>query len=53
MASRIKPDLAEAHYYLGLAYLFSGDTGSALDEYKILEGLDPEMANILYNRINK
>jgi len=50
-AIRIKPDLAEAHYKLGIAYLIKGDRGSALEEYKILKVLDPESAKKLFNLI--
>jgi tetratricopeptide (TPR) repeat protein len=52
-AIRIKPDDAVTHYNLGLTYLDLGDSGSALDEYKILKGLDQELANKLFNLIYK
>ena len=52
-AIRINPNDAMVHYFLGLAYLLSGDTGSAHDEYEILKELDSKIANKLYNRINK
>ena len=52
-AVRIKPDDADAHSNLGNAYLLSGDKGSALEEYKILKTLDAELANKLFNLINK
>jgi hypothetical protein len=42
-----------AHYNLGLAYLITGDKGSALEEYKILKTLNAELANKLFNLINK
>jgi len=50
-AIRIKPDIAEAHYNLGVIYLVLNDRGSALEQYKILKTLDPEMANQLFNLI--
>jgi tetratricopeptide (TPR) repeat protein len=50
-AIRIKPDYAEAHLILGLAYIITGDKGSALDEYKILKEIDKELANKLFNAI--
>jgi tetratricopeptide (TPR) repeat protein len=53
MAIIITPDFAEAHYNLGVAYLETGDKGSALEEYKILKTLDVELANKLFKRINK
>jgi len=52
-AIRIKPDFAEAHYALGGTYFFLNDRGSALEEYKILKDLDPELANELFNLIYK
>lgn len=39
------------HYYLGLVYLGLTDRDSALEEYKILKDLDPELANDLFNLI--
>lgn len=50
-AIRINPDYAEAHYSLGVAYLLIRDRDSALDEYKILEGLDIDLANKLSDLI--
>jgi len=50
---RIKPDDADAHSNLGSAYFLTGDKGSALEEYKILKTLDAELANKLFNLINK
>ena len=52
-AVKIKPDYAEAHCNLGYAYLAIGDKNSALTEYNILKTLDTQMANNLFNRINK
>ncbi len=52
-AIRIKPDYAEAHYNLGIAYLRADDKGLALEEYKILKILDAEQANTLFNLIYK
>jgi tetratricopeptide (TPR) repeat protein len=50
-AIRIKPDFVIAHFYLGLAYLELRDKNSALEEYKILKGLDRGYANDLENMI--
>ena len=50
-AIRFKPDDAEAHYILVIVYLQLNDRGSALEEYKILKTLNPEMANKLFNLI--
>ncbi|MGQ9746809.1 MAG: trypsin-like peptidase domain-containing protein [Candidatus Caldatribacteriaceae bacterium] len=44
-------DDAEAHYNLGVAYLLLNDRDSALEQYKILKNLDPEMADELFNLI--
>jgi len=52
-AIRIKPDYVLAHSCLGLAYLKIGNKGMALEEYKILKDLDPELAEELFNLINK
>ncbi|MFA5292379.1 MAG: tetratricopeptide repeat protein [Phycisphaerae bacterium] len=52
-AIRIKPDYAKAHNMLGVTYFAIGDNGAALEEYKILKTLDAELANKLFNLINK
>jgi len=52
-AIRINPDYVEAHYNLGLAYVLLNDRGSALKQYKILENLDTELANELFNFMYK
>jgi len=52
-AIRIEPDFAKAHVDLHRLYSIMKDRGSALEEYKILNFLDPEMANKLFNRIYK
>lgn len=50
---RIAPDDARAHLNLGGVYLIMKDKESALEEYKILQGLDKEMANKLFKLIYK
>jgi tetratricopeptide (TPR) repeat protein len=50
-AIRIDPDYASAHYNLGMALLHTGDKAAALDEYKILQDLDKQSANQLFNQI--
>jgi tetratricopeptide (TPR) repeat protein len=50
-AIRLKPSLAEAHLNLGMSYLKLGNKGSAIEEYKILRGLNQELANKLFNLI--
>jgi Flp pilus assembly protein TadD len=52
-ALRIKRDYAEAHVNLGLAYLTIGNKILALEEYKILEKINPNLANILHQKILK
>ena len=44
-AINIKPNYAKAHFGLGTAYLFLGDRSSALNEYKIFETLNDDLAN--------
>ncbi len=50
-AIKIDPDDDVAHYGLGLAYLELGDKSAALEEYKILKKLNPELAEKLFARI--
>ena len=52
-ALRIKPNLPEAHYSLGLAYLMIGNRESALEEYRILKTINPNLANTLSQKILK
>ena len=49
----INPRFAQAHHALALCYLRNGDQASALEEYKILRGLDPDLAEQLIRLINK
>ena len=52
-AIRIDPIFADAHYNLGVAHLVLKNNEDALEEYKILKTLDKELANKLFNGINK
>jgi pentatricopeptide repeat protein len=52
-AVRLKPDDAKAHLGLGMSYLIQGDRAAALEEYKILQTMDKERANVLFNSIYK
>jgi tetratricopeptide (TPR) repeat protein len=52
-AIRIDPDYVYAHFNLGLAYHYSNDRNSALEQYEILKSLDTEMANELLKVINE
>ena len=45
------PDDAEAHFNLGVAYHYSNDRNSALEQYEILKNLDPYLANLLFVEI--
>ena len=47
----IEPDHTNAHFSLGFSYFKTGDKSSALDEYKILKGLDIDKANKLFDTI--
>jgi tetratricopeptide (TPR) repeat protein len=50
-AIRIEPDHARAHFNLGVYYSSRNDRSSALEEYKILKGIDTELANELLDVI--
>ena len=49
----INPGFAQARHALALCYLRNGDRASALEEYEILRGLDPVLAEQLIQLINK
>jgi len=49
----INPQFAQARHALALCYLRNGDPASALEEYKILRGLDPDLADQLILLINE
>jgi TonB family protein len=51
-AIRLNPALPLAHKLLGLAYLVVDERDKALQEYKVLLSLDPEMAKYLDGAIN-
>jgi tetratricopeptide (TPR) repeat protein len=50
-AIRIDPDYAPPHFNMGIIYLKNGDKAAALGEYKILKGLNVEMADMLFGNI--
>jgi tetratricopeptide (TPR) repeat protein len=52
-AIKIKPDFAKAYFNLGITYVVLGDKDSALDQYKILEKIDKDLANKLFSKISK
>ena len=51
-AIMINPDDTEAHFKLGISFLVLKDRRSALEEYKVLKGLSPRMADELLQRWN-
>jgi tetratricopeptide (TPR) repeat protein len=52
-AIRLNPDDPRMHLGLGKAYVNLGNRPLALDEYKILMKLNPDMANTLFDLIYK
>ena len=48
---RINPDHAGAHYGLGVAYHWSNDRDSAVEQHEILKSLGSEYESILANLI--
>ncbi len=52
-AIHIAPEYATAHNNLGNSYVLIGDRNLALNEYKILKELDINLANELFDFINK
>lgn len=49
-AIQLKDAYALAHYYLGLAFIGQRNRNGALEQYRILQRLDPEKAKQLYDR---
>jgi tetratricopeptide (TPR) repeat protein len=52
-ALRLAPDSAEAHYYLGVAFLVMDNRDGAVGEYHTLKELDAEMAEALHAKIKE
>lgn len=52
-ANQMGSNDADIHLKIGIAYLALGNRGSALEEYKILQGLDKGKADQLFNLIYK
>lgn len=52
-AVRAEPGCARAHYHLGRLYLDQGNKGAALEEYKVLKGIDEKRANQLFDNVYK
>ncbi len=51
-AIRIRPNFAQAHYNLGVAYVTTNNRRGATDEYNALKRLDPTRAAKLLAVIN-
>jgi tetratricopeptide (TPR) repeat protein len=51
-AIQLKPDFGKAYYNLGKSYLTSGNRNAALEQYNILQTLDPDWAEKLDGLIN-
>jgi tetratricopeptide (TPR) repeat protein len=52
-AIRLSPDDPRMHLGLGKVYVNLGEKPAALEEYKILMKLNPDMANSLFDVIYK
>ncbi|RJQ45092.1 MAG: tetratricopeptide repeat protein [Nitrospiraceae bacterium] len=52
-AVMLEPEYADAHYNLGIAYLFLKDEEAANNVYRILKGLNPDLARKLRGLINR
>lgn len=52
-AIKLKPDYADAHYYLARLHIDMQNRPAALEEYKTLKNLDPSKAESLYKEIYK
>jgi tetratricopeptide (TPR) repeat protein len=50
-AIRLKPDFGKAYFNLGKTYLAQGNRDAAVEQYTILQGLDEDWAERLYNLI--
>jgi tetratricopeptide (TPR) repeat protein len=52
-ALTFKPDYADAHYNLGIAYLLSGQADLARQQFEVLKKLDSEQADRLLSFISR
>jgi tetratricopeptide (TPR) repeat protein len=52
-AISLKPDFADAHFALALTYLVTKKKSVALDQYQILQSLNPLLASRLYGQIHQ
>jgi Tfp pilus assembly protein PilF len=44
-ATKLDPKMAKAHFGLGMAYQELGETNFVMEQYRILESLDKDLAN--------
>jgi tetratricopeptide (TPR) repeat protein len=51
-AIRLKPDYGKAYYNLGKCLLAMGNRDAALEQYNILQNIDPDWAEKLNELIN-
>jgi len=52
-AVRLDPNNSQGHYYLALSYYALNNRSAAMEEYRILQRIDPDRATKLFNAINK
>jgi len=50
-AIRNKTDYASAHYNLGMSFIALRNRNAALEQYRILQRVDPARATKLFNQI--
>jgi len=50
---RLDPNNSQGHYYLALSYYALNNRSAAMEEYRILQRIDPDRATKLFNAINK
>jgi TolA-binding protein len=50
---RANPKLSWAYYWLGHSDLALGDRAGAIEQYKVLQTLDQNLANLLFKEIYK
>jgi Flp pilus assembly protein TadD len=53
LAIQQKSNYPMAHYNLALTYIAMKNRNAALDQYRILQSMDPDRAKKLYNLVNK
>ncbi len=51
-AVHLEPDIAEAHYRLGICYVHTGNNREAVEQQIALKQLNHDLANLLAHLIN-